>query len=303
MTVLSRLEDRMPGRVTVLFLLAAALFAVFMQEAFALGAGSYVTSKYEPGGFVLSASGKSAPLCVSSEDYWGVAHAVKDLQSDIEKVTGAKPELSTDGLASAREMVIAGTIGKSPLIDKLISNKKLDVREIDGKWESFIIKVVTKPFPGVDRALVIVGSDKRGTIYGIYDVSEKIGVSPWHWWADVPPRHLSSLYVKSGTFEEGPPSVKYRGIFLNDEWPDLTNWMIHTYGYAKQSVNPPVPPDVANYGHLFYERVFDLLLRLKADYLWPAMWNNAFNEDDTLNPRLANEYGIVMGTSHQEPMI
>ncbi len=303
MKSLRRFDDTIPRLVPVLLLLAAALFSVFVQEAFALGAGSYMTSKYEPGEFVLSASGKSAPLCVGSDDYWGVARALTDLQSDIEKVTGAKPEIYTDGLASAREMVIAGTIGRSQLIDKLIRNKKLDLREIEGKWESFIIKVVTKPFPGVDRALVIVGSDKRGTIYGIYDVSEKIGVSPWHWWADVPPRHLSALYVKPGTFEEGPPSVKYRGIFLNDEWPDLTNWMIHTYGYAKQSVIPPVPPGVANYGHLFYERVFDLLLRLKANYLWPAMWNNAFNEDDTLNPRLANEYGIVMGTSHQEPML
>jgi hypothetical protein len=287
----------------IFYLLLVAIITVFAQKALALGAGSYITEKRTAGAFVLSVSGRSAPVCISSNDYWGVIHAAKDLQSDIEKITDAKPELLADKIPSAMDIVVAGTIGKSPFIDELIRNKKLDVQEIEGKWESFIIKVVNKPFPGVGRALVIVGSDKRGTIYGIYDVSEKIGISPWYWWADVPPRHRSAIYVKSGTFEEGPPSVRYRGIFLNDEWPDLTNWMIHTYGYVKPSEHPPLPPDIANYGHEFYERVFDLLLRLKANYLWPAMWNNAFNEDDSLNPIMANDYGIVMGTSHQEPML
>ena len=257
----------------------------------------------DPGAFVLSASGKSAPLCVSAGDYWGVKHALDDLRSDIKKVTNAEPAVFVGRLPKAREIVVAGTIGKSRLIDGLIESRKIDLRRIKGKWESFIIEVVNRPFPGVDRALVIAGSDMLGTVYGIYDVSEKIGVSPWYWWDDVPPKHRTALYVKPGTFEEGPPSVKYRGIFLNDEWPDLTNWVIHRYGYAKVSKHPPVPPGVANYGHRFYERLFDLLLRLKANYLWPAMWNNAFNEDDTLNPVMANKYGIYMGTSHQEPMM
>ena len=283
--------------------ITVAIILSFPLHSFALGAKSYITTRNEPGEFVLSASGKSAPLYASPDDYWGVIHALTDLQSDIAKVTGAKPGLSTAKLPSANDIVVAGTIGKSPLITRLIDQRKIDVGEIDGKWESFIVKVVDRPFPGIARALVIAGSDKLGTIYGIYDVSEKIGVSPWCWWADVPPKHHDALYVKPGTFEEGPPSVKYRGIFLNDEWPDLTNWVIHRYGFAKQSVHPPVPQGVANYGHRFYERVFDLLLRLKANYLWPAMWNNAFNEDDTLNPVMANKYGIYMGTSHQEPMM
>ena len=135
---------------------------------------------------------------------------------------------------------------------------------------------------------MIAGSDKRGTIYGIYDVSEQIGVSPWYWWADVPVQHQDALFVKPGAYVQGPPVVKYRGIFLNDEAPSLTGWVHEKYG---------------NYNHEFYTKVFELLLRLKANYLWPAMWNNAFNEDDPLNPKLADEYGIVMGTSHHEPML
>ena len=153
------------------------------------------------------------------------------------------------------------------------------------------------PLPDVASALVICGSDKRGTIYGIYDLSEHIGVSPWYFWADVPPKHHNQLFVKAGKFVQGPPSVKYRGIFLNDEAPDLTGWVNQKFG--------PVPghPGVANYGRGFYTNVFELMLRLRANYLWPAMWNNAFNEDDPENARLADEYGIVMGTSHQEPML
>jgi hypothetical protein len=155
----------------------------------------------------------------------------------------------------------------------------------------------------VKSALVIAGSDKRGTIYGIYEISRQAGMSPWHWWADVPVRKSSELYVNPGRHEWGEPSVKYRGIFLNDEYPALTRWVAYKYGEVTPSANPPIPPGVANYGSEFYSRIFELLLRLKANYLWPAMWNNAFNEDDLRNAALADEYGIVMGTSHQEPMI
>ena len=144
------------------------------------------------------------------------------------------------------------------------------------------------PLPGVAEGLIIAGSDKRGTIYGIYDLSEQIGVSPWYWWADVPVQHQNALFVKPGRYVQGPPAVKYRGIFLNDEAPALSGWVKEKFG---------------NYNHQFYEKVFELLLRLKANYLWPAMWNNAFNEDDPLNPQLADMYGIVMGTSHHEPML
>jgi hypothetical protein len=180
---------------------------------------------------------------------------------------------------------------------------KLDVAAIRGQWEAFLVEVIEQPLPGVDRALVIAGSDKRGTIYGIYEISQQIGVSPWYWWADVPPVHRESLALASGRTVQASPSVRYRGIFLNDEYPNLTNWVRAKFGTVTPQANSNVPANVANYGREFYTRLFEVMLRLRANYLWPAMWNNAFNEDDPENARLADEYGIVMGTSHQEPMI
>ena len=151
-----------------------------------------------------------------------------------------------------------------------------------------VTQVVSRPFPGVQSALVIAGADKRGTIFGVYDLSEQMGVSPWRWWADVPVPQNTNVYVKTGRYVQPEPRVKYRGIFLNDEAPSLSGWTQEKFG---------------GYNHQFYEHVFDLLLRLKANFLWPAMWNNAFNEDDPVDPALADEYGIVMGTSHHEPMM
>ena len=252
-------------------------------------------------GFCISARGKSVPMLISSADYPGVIRTFRDLQRDIDAVTNTKPTLYFDTIPAGRKILIAGTIG-SPIIDKLV-NSGLLTNDIKGQWEMFRILVVKNPFPGVDEALVIVGSDKRGTIYGIYELSKKIGVSPWYWWADVKPEHRDVICVKRGVYSEGPPSVKYRGIFLNDEAPDLTNWIYAKFGTVKPGDHPPIPNGVANYNHEFYGRVFELILRLKGNYLWPAMWNNAFNEDDSLNARLADEYGIVMGTSHQEPML
>jgi hypothetical protein len=255
------------------------------------------------GSFTISSGWRSSQMLISEKDDQGVIRAFRDLEADIKKVTGILPVLSINKIPRHSEVIIAGTIGKSPLIEDLVKSGKIRVDDISGKWESFIIQVVDKPFPGIEKGLVIAGSDKRGTIYGIYEISGKIGISPWYWWADVPARKSKDLFVSPGRAVSGEPSVKYRGIFLNDEAPDLTNWVAWKYGMVKVSSKPPVPPGVANYGHEFYSRIFELLLRLKANYLWPAMWNNAFNEDDSLNAALANTYGIVMGTSHQEPML
>ncbi len=256
------------------------------------------------GCLTLAAPGKYAPLCISPDDWPGVIRAFSDLRADIDRVTGHTPELLTGNkIPRMQEIVVTGTIGKSPLIDRLIKKGKINVDDIAGLRESYLIQTVANPFPGVKKALVIAGSDKRGTIYGIYQISGEIGVSPWYWWADVPARKSNELYIMPGRRTWGEPSVRYRGIFLNDEYPALTKWVTFRYGMATSSVNPPVPDGVANYGREFYARIFELLLRLRANYLWPAMWNNAFNEDDTLNARLADEYGIVMGTSHQEPML
>jgi hypothetical protein len=268
-------------------MLMTVFLAGFTTCVFGLGP-RYVENVYHQGDFALVRHGKTVPLCIDDHDYPGVIRAVSDLQRDIERVTGKLPAIVRDPAGRATDTVIIGTIGKNAIIDQLVRDGKLDVTPIFGKWESFLIQTVDLSAPGPKRALVIAGSDKRGTIYGIYDVSGQIGVSPWYWWADVPVAHHDALFVMPGGRLQGPPAVKYRGIFLNDEAPSLTGWVKATYG---------------DYNHRFYERVFELLLRLKANYLWPAMWNNAFNEDDPLNPKLVDEYGIVMGTSHHEPML
>ena len=288
---------------TGLCVLVAMLCIAPGHRTYATGMEQMVRFVKTGGEIPLSASGTSTPLCASSRDYPGVTRILKIFRSDIAAVTGSSPDLFIDRLPAAKEIVIVGTLGKCPLIDRLVKSKRIDVRGIEGVWEASLVQTVDHPFPGVDRALVIAGSDKRGTIYGMFDISRQIGVSPWYWWADVPIRKHTELYIPPGRYAAGPPSVRYRGIFLNDEFPDLTKWIQGKYGPVAEGKNPPIPAGVANYGHEFYERVFELLLRLKANYLWPAMWNNAFNEDDPENPKLADEYGIVMGTSHQEPML
>jgi lysophospholipase L1-like esterase len=252
------------------------------------------------GAFPLVRDGTATPIATSANDWPGVRRAAGDLQADIERVTGHKPALEAVPQGPA---VVVGTVGRSELIDGLVARGKLNVDAIRGQWEAFVVETVERPWPGVERALVIAGSDKRGTIYGVYEVSGQIGVSPWYWWADVPPEHRDSLALQPGRTVQTSPSVRYRGIFLNDEAPDLTNWVRAKFGEVTPEANPHAPAHVANYGHEFYARIFELMLRLRANYLWPAMWNNAFNEDDPDNARLADEYGIVIGTSHQEPML
>ena len=291
------------SEVDKLHFLVSLFFIVFLPASmWAIGEPSYVSTTGGKNFFTLSAKGKSNPLFIGSNDYPGVIRALKDLQADIKKVTKYAPNIIYDKLPTNKQIVIVGTYGKSPIIDQLVKNKKINIKDIIGKWEAYTIQTVDKPFPGVDKALVIVGNDKRGTIYGIYDLSQQIGVSPWYYWADVPIEHKNALYVKPISYTQSP-SVKYRGIFINDEAPALTNWIKEKYGMVNSSQNPPSGNGVANYGSEFYAKVFELMLRIKANYLWPAMWNNAFNEDDAVNAQLADEYGIVMGTSHQEPMI
>ena len=273
------------------------------RRADALGQTRYILDKSAPGAFPMVAAGHATAIFVDSADWAGVVRAAGDLQADIQRVSGVNAAIVHSAANSGANLMVVGTIGKSALVDQLIRENKIDVRGVSGQWEAFVIQVVPKPLPGVAQALVIAGSDKRGTIYGIYDVSEQIGVSPWYFWADVPVVHKDALYAKPGRYFEGPPAVKYRGIFLNDEAPALSGWVREKFGMAPVSNNPNRPPDVVNMNHEFYSKVFELILRLKGNYLWPAMWNNAFNEDDPLNPKTADEYGIVMGNSHHEPML
>jgi len=249
---------------------------------------NFVTEKNEAGAFPVVTSSQITSIYVDSTDDWLVRKAVSLLQNDIEMVTGKKPEIISSVPSSIRNVIIIGTIDKSSLIQKIVSEKKLNVDSIKGKWETFKLQTLGDPVNGIQNAFVIAGSDKRGAAYGVFELSEQIGVSPWYWWADVPVKKKNEIFIKKGTYKFGPPSVKYRGIFINDEAPAFSGWTKEKFG----GVN-----------HLVYEKIFELLLRLKANYLWPAMWANAFNDDDTLNPILANKYGIVMGTSHHEPML
>jgi hypothetical protein len=286
-----------------MFLLWLCCLVPLVQDARAVGGNRYVEYAPVPGGFGIVQSGTAADLYVDPQDFAGVVRAAGDLKSDIARVTGVAPVITGQDGDLRAKAIIVGTLGKSRIIDRLLRDGRLDAAAISGQWESFVIQVVPDPLPGVNEGLVIAGSDKRGTIFGLYDLSEQIGVSPWYWWADVPAVHRDALFVKPGRHGQGPPAVRYRGIFLNDEAPDLTNWVRAKFGTVPPGQDPPIPPEVANYGHQFYEKLFELILRLKGNYLWPAMWHNAFNEDDPENPRLADEYGIVMGTSHQEPML
>lgn len=264
------------------------LFCFNVVFANATGETKYVTEDKTEGTFVIVENGESAQMLIDSNDP-GVIRAFNDLQDDIFKVTDIKPVMNTGKISGAQNVIIAGTLGNSKLIDKLVAKKIIDADELKGKWEKFIIKTVKNPLPGIENALVIAGSDKRGTIYGIYDLSEQLGVSPWYWWADVPVKKKENVFIIPGTYSDGEPAVKYRGIFINDEAPCLTGWVKHQYG--------------TDYGdHRFYTRVFELILRLKGNYLWPAMWSWAFYADDPMNSKVADEMGVVIGTSHHEPM-
>ncbi|HEU5077719.1 MAG TPA: glycosyl hydrolase 115 family protein [Opitutaceae bacterium] len=243
----------------------------------------------ETSGFMLVASGQAVSIYTDKSDYAGVMRAAGDLAKDVQRVSGLLPDSNSDSIKSAsRTAVIVGTLGHNQLIDQLVRSGKLHTEDLRGKWEAFATETISNPFPGLDEALIIVGSDKRGTIYGVYDLSEQIGVSPWYWWADVPTTHHDSISVRRGRYLSKEPVVKYRGIFLNDEAPALSGWAAEKFG---------------GFNHEFYAHVFELILRLKGNYLWPAMWGSAFNDDDKLNPVLADEYGIVMGTSHHEPLM
>ena len=261
---------------------------LFSSHALALGNPSFVAPSPTSDDFRLADGNQSAQLFSDTDADTAIRLALQNLQADIQRVSGVSPQLVDETSRFGSQVVIAGEIGKSSLIDQLIAEQRIDVSAIADKWEGYLIQVVSKPLPGVDKALVIAGSDRRGVAYGIYEVSEQIGVSPWYWWADVPVRASERLYINADTRVVDWPRVRYRGIFLNDEAPALTNWVKEKYG---------------DYNHPFYEKVFELMMRLKANYLWPAMWNNAFSDDDPLNMVRAHEYGIVMGTSHHEPMM
>ncbi|MFD2098620.1 glycosyl hydrolase 115 family protein [Flagellimonas iocasae] len=247
------------------------------------------TAKDNKHPFPIVSKNAMATLVYDGADEKLIEIAALLLANDIEKVTGKRPSTTTSNTSLDKNLVVIGSIGHSSFIDGLIASKKIDVSSIEGQWERFLMQTVKNPFPGVSQALVIAGSDKRGAAFGVFSLSKEIGVSPWHFWADVPAKQRDAIYVEKGKYVSTAPSVKYRGIFLNDEAPALRGWAEETFG---------------GFNHKFYEKVFELLLRNKANYLWPAMWQpSAFADDDPENARLADEYGIVISTSHHEPLM
>ena len=267
-----------------------ALFLLAALPVLAIHSQDLVTDYYMPGSFpIVSRSMGATAIYVDPQDHWLVGKATALLQQDIERVTGVRPAIITSLAVPMpiRNLIIIGSLDQSAMIKQLARQNMIPSDKLAGKWETFLWKTIRNPVTWVDRTLVIAGSDRRGTAYGIFELSKQMGVSPWYWWADVPVRQKEALFISNRIVEEGP-AVKYRGFFINDEAPALSGWARAKFGGLNQH---------------FYERVFELLLRLKANYLWPAMWGNAFNDDDPQNPILASQYGIVMGTSHHEPML
>ncbi|WP_154030625.1 glycosyl hydrolase 115 family protein [Bacteroides ovatus] len=251
----------------------------------AVSADQFIVFKPATNHFPLITEGKPCPIRIDAGEDKGVKMAVENLIQDISNVCGIKPEMTTD--INSKRQILIGTY-QTPLIRQLLlSSGKLEKEELEGKREKYILQVVSAPCEGVDEALVIAGSDKRGAIYGIYELSRQMGISPWYWWADVPVAKQKNVYVKPGIYTDGEPKVEYRGIFLNDEWPCLGNWSKEKFG---------------GFNSKFYKHVFELVLRLKGNFMWPAMWGSAFYDDDPQNGALADTMGIVMGTSHHEPM-
>ncbi|WP_443750437.1 glycosyl hydrolase 115 family protein [Asticcacaulis solisilvae] len=256
------------------------MIAALVLTTLAAGAVDFKPSKT---GFALIANGKPAAVYVDADAAKPVQRVAADFASDLEKVSG-KPAIVIHDLKDAKgPVVIIGEIGHSPVIDGLVASGKVSA-DIKGQWEAY--RQTVTAVPGAGKALVIAGADPRGAVYGTYDISARMGVSPWYWWADVPVEHHATVSVAAGSRMD-KPAVKYRGFFINDEEPSFGGWAREKFG----GIN-----------HKLYAKVFELDLRLKGNYLWPAMWGKAIAADDPESLNTADEYGVVLGTSHHEPM-
>lgn len=246
------------------------LFLTLLAVLPLCAANQFVTFSQQAGALSLS----GATIGFSEQESKAVQLAIGSLQQDFQRVMGFTPQ------RSEQPTLLIGTVGCNSRIDQLVKSRQL--ADLKGKREKYIVATI-------DGQLVIAGSDRRGTVYGIYELSRQLGVSPWYWWMDVPVARRDYAGVLPGQYTDGEPAVEFRGLFLNDEAPCLTSWVKHTFG--------------TDYGdHRFYAKVFELILRLKGNMLWPAMWGWAFYADDPENSKTADDMGIIMGTSHHEPM-
>ncbi len=238
------------------------------------------------GSLALIAEGRALPVVVSPDADPAVRHAAASFAADLGRVGGNAAEVVGQVPPGAPGAVIVGVVGEGGPVDALAAAGRIDLSQVTGRWEAFGQFVVDNPVPGVDRALVVAGADRRGAAFGLYDLSEKIGVSPWQWWADVPVERRAALWLTAGSRVDAP-GVRYRGFFINDEEPGFGGWARARFG----GINADL-----------YAHVFELLLRLKGNYLWPAMWSKSIAEDDPASLALAAEMGVVLGTSHHEPL-
>ena len=261
-------------------------FLIILFLSGQVASAQLVSDKATVNNILIGSAQQPTTIICDDQDDWLVQKACTLLSQDIAGITGKTPSRQHQLGRGIKSAIVVGTL-HSKLIQELAKAKAIQVENLKNKWEAFQITTLTQ-YKGMQNVLVIAGSDKRGAAYGVFELSRQAGVSPWYWWADVPVKRKNGIYINKGSFFYGSPSVKYRGIFINDEAPAFSGWAKEKFG----GVN-----------HLVYEKMFELLLRLKANYLWPAMWGNAFNDDDTLNPILADKWGIVMGTSHHEPML
>ncbi len=238
------------------------------------------------GALALIASGRALPVVVEPAADPAVKWAAGMFAQDLGRVGGSPAAVVPDVPQGAPAVVIVGIAGEGGLVDRLAAAGRVDLSAVSGRWEAFGQFVVDDPLPGVPRALVVAGADRRGAIYGLFDLSERIGISPWYWWADVPVERRATVFLTAGARTDAP-AVRYRGFFLNDEEPALGTWARERFGGLNAR---------------FYDQVFELLLRLKGNYLWPAMWGKSIAEDDPASLALAAERAVVLGTSHHEPL-
>ena len=245
--------------------------------------------------FPIVSSSTNAVICFDGKDATVVRKSASLFVDDVRRVTGQELKIdeSKPGKVSARYAIIAGTIGKSGWIDVLASRNKIDTAAIAGSWERYMIEEVNNPVPGIKKAIVVAGSDRRGTAYGLLSISKAIGVSPWYWWADAPVARKKELRLQVNTIVSKEPSVKYRGIFINDEDWGLKPWASKVF-----------EPETGDIGPKTYAKICELLLRLKANYLCPAMHSctKAFNHYPK-NKLVADSFAIVMGSVHCEPLL
>lgn len=268
-------------------------------------------------GFLLANSNTAASIYIDTaheeisegdgNSYCGLELVANTFAGDVEKVTGTKPDVVTDESQISGNIIVAGTIEHNELLQRLVSNGIMDVSGLykDGapKWDCYRMQFISGEdmqkcgYAGVGQALVIAGSNKRGAMYGLFHISEQIGVSAWVYMADAVPVSYESVYLDPDllAFNQGmihlskEPSVRYRGFFINDESPSFTGWAHTKFGGLNEKC---------------YQNIFELLIRMKANYLWPAMWGNSFSDEGSSFPLanvvMADAYGVCMGTSHHE---